>query len=254
MKPYLSHEHPIRFAHRGSRILWPENTMAAFQGAVDRGYRYLETDLHVSRDGRVMVFHDDDLARLTDGRGKVWERDWDELRALDPGYRFAPRDGFPWRGKGLQIPLLEEVVAAFPGVCLNLDLKQDGIEEVVAGLISRLGITDSVLIGSFRDERIRRFRVATGGKVATSAGPRELMRAVAATRMGRPVLGEADALQVPGRIATRRLVAAAHRADKQVHAWTINEESAMRLLLDRGVDGIMSDRIDVLDAVIRPPR
>lgn len=250
-RPYLTAEHPIRFAHRGSRLLWPENTMAAFQGAIDLGYRYLETDLHVSRDGRVVVFHDDTLERLTDGRGALAGRDWSELSTLDPGFRFDPASGFPWRGRGLRIPLLEEVVASFPGVHLNLDLKQDGIESVVAAEIERLGIRDRVLIGSFHDRRIRRFRSVSGGRVATSAGPGEVARALAASRLGRAVAVPADALQVPGRLATRRLITAAHRGGVQVHAWTINDPADMRRLLDLGVDGIMSDRPDLLDRVVR---
>jgi glycerophosphoryl diester phosphodiesterase len=251
MIPYLSAEHPIRFAHRGSRILWPENTMIAFQGAVDLGYRYLETDLHVSRDGKVLVFHDDTLQRLTDGAGKVWEQDWEELRKLDTGFRFGPGTGYPWRGRGLGIPLLEELAGAFPEAYLNLDLKQDGIEEAVAAEVARLGIGERIMIGSFRDARISRFRVLTSGTVATSAGPRELARAVAASRVGRAAAGAADALQVPGRLATPRLIAAAHRAGKHLHAWTINDTTTMNRLLDWGVDGIMSDRPDLLNEVMR---
>ena len=250
MKPYLTLEYPLRFAHRGSCLLWPENTMTAFQGAVDLGYRYLESDLHVSRDGKVVMFHDDTLERLTDGSGRFWDRDWDELRRLDAGHRFEPGSGYPWRGRGLRMPLLEEAVTAFPGIAFNLDLKQPGIEAAVAAEIRRLGVEDLVMIGSFHDVRIRRFRDIAAGSVATSAGPGELGRAVAAARVGRPALGPADALQVPGRLATRRLIEAAHRAGKQVHAWTINEPEAMRRLLTRGVDGIMSDRPDLLRDVV----
>ena len=103
MKAYLSHEHPIRLAHRGSRVLWPENTMVAFQGAVDLGYRYLESDVHVTGDGVVVLFHDGDLRRLTDGRGKVWEHTWEELSRLDAAYRFDPEGGYPRRGTGIRI-------------------------------------------------------------------------------------------------------------------------------------------------------
>jgi glycerophosphoryl diester phosphodiesterase len=251
MIPYLSAEHPIRFAHRGSRILWPENTMTAFQGAIDLGYRYLETDLHVSRDGKVIVFHDDTLERLTPGTGRVWDLDWEDLKHLDTGHHFDPGSGYPWRGQGLRIPLLEELASAFPTAHLNLDLKQDGIEAAVAAEIARLGIGDRVMIGSFHDVRIRRFRTITSGAVATSAGPREIARAVAGARVGRAALGPADALQVPGRLATRRLIAAAHRGGKQVHAWTINDVPTMHRLLDWGVDGIMSDRPDLLNDVMR---
>ena len=250
MKPYLTHEHPLRFAHRGSRLLWPQNTMVAFQGAVDLGYRYLETDVHVSHDRRVVVFHDDGLERLTDGRGKVWDHDWSYLRTLDAAHLFDPVHGHPLRGSGVGVPLLEEVLAAFPDACLNVDLKQEGIEQVVADEILRLGAEDRVLIGSFHDRRVRRFRVVSRGRVATSAGPQEVARAVASATTRRAVTVAADALQVPPRVATRRLVTAAHLGDKQVHVWTVNDPAEMRRLLDLGVDGIVTDRPDLLNKVV----
>jgi glycerophosphoryl diester phosphodiesterase len=249
MRPYLTHEHPIRLAHRGSRVLWPENTMTAFQGARELGYRYLEIDVHVTRDGRVVVFHDDELDRLTDGRGKVWEWRWEDLRRLDAAYSFDPAGGFPLRGTGIGIPLLEELATAWPEALLNIDLKQPGIEGQVAELVGRLGMEERVLIGSFRDRRIARFRRLTEGRVATSAGPTE----VAWARLG--IVGRADAYQVPERmgpipVATHRFVTAAHRAGKQVHVWTVDDPAEMHRLLDLGVDGIVTDRPDVLNDVI----
>src|SRR3990170_685951 len=114
MKPFLSLEHPLRFAHRGSRVLWPENTMVAFQGAIDLGYKYLETDLHVSRDRKVVIFHDDTLERLTNGVGRFWDLEWENLRTLDTGHHFDPVAGYPWRGRGAGMPLLEEALNTFP--------------------------------------------------------------------------------------------------------------------------------------------
>ena len=199
MRPYLTHEHPIRCAHRGSRVLWPENTMVAFQGAIDLGYRYLETDVHVSRDGVVVLFHDDALHRLTNGRGKVWEWTWEALQTLDAAYHFDPDGGYPLRGAGVRISTLEEAAATFPRALFNLDLKQRGVEERLAGEVERLGLADRVLIGSFHDGRIRRFRAATKGRVATSDGPLEVSAALTAARLGRPVRNGADAFQVPER-------------------------------------------------------
>ena len=250
MKPYLTHEHPLRFAHRGSRVLWPQNTMAAFQGAVDLGYRYLETDVHVSRDGKVVVFHDDGLERLTEGQGRVWDHDWSYLRTLDAAHLFDPAHGHPRRGTGVAMPLLEEVLATFPAACLNVDLKQEGIEEAVAAEIRRLDAEDRVLIGSFHDQRISRFRAVTEGRVATSAGPREVTRALTSAMAGRAVGGAADALQIPPRVATKRLIEGAHRGGKQVHVWTVNDPAEMRRLLDLGVDGLISDRPDLLNEVV----
>ncbi|MCJ7726832.1 MAG: glycerophosphodiester phosphodiesterase [Acidimicrobiia bacterium] len=255
MSAYLSHEHPIRLAHRGSRVLWPQNTMTAFQGAVDLGYRYIETDLHVSPDGKVVVFHDDRLEDLTDGTGKVWDHDWAHLATLDAAFHFDPPSGYPLRGTGIGIPLFEEAVASFPGVCWNLDLKQQGIEQAVADEIARLGIEDRVLVGSFHDARIRLFRRVTGGRVATSAGPRETARALSAAMVGRAPRGGADAYQVPESVgplpvAGKRFVEAAHRVGKQVHVWTVNDKDAMHRLLDLGVDGIVTDRPDRLNEVV----
>jgi glycerophosphoryl diester phosphodiesterase len=257
VKPYLTHEHPIRFAHRGSRVLWPQNTMAAFQGAVDLGFRYLETDVHVSADGRVVVFHDDRLQGLTDGSGLVWERSWDELRLLDAAHHFDPERDHPLRGRGLGIPLLEEVLRTFPDCLFNIDLKQERIEQALADLIAKLRAEDRILVGSFHDRRIRRFREATAGMVATSAGPRELAAVLATARLPRHCSSPADAYQVPDwlvRRAGRTLITAAHRADKQVHAWTVNDPADMHRLLNLGVDGIVTDRPDLLNRVLAERR
>ena len=250
MKPFLTHEYPLRFAHRGSRVLWPENTLVAFQGAIDLGYRYIETDVHVSRDDRVIVFHDDSLEGLTDGIGKVADREWDYLRRLDAASKFNPDDGFPLRGTGVAIPLLEDVASTFPDAMFNIDLKQSGIARRVADEVRRLGLSDRVLIGSFHDRRIRAFRRAAP-EVATSAGPIEVTRALASQRPG----GGADAFQVPERlgpipIVTSRFIDAARIADKQIHVWTVNDPVDMRRLLDLGVDGIITDRPDLLNEVI----
>lgn len=255
MRPFLAQEHPLRFAHRGSNLLWPQNTMPAFAWAMGLGLRYLETDVHATRDGRIVAFHDDRLEGLTDGRGLVWERDWEDVRRLDAAFSFGAAESFPWRGKGIGIPLLEEVLATFPQSLLNLDLKQPGIEDLLADLLARLGVEDRVLVGSFHDRRLTRFRRASRGRVATSAGPGEVVAALGAARLGRPLPGAADAYQVPERsgplkVVGPRLVAAAHEAGKQVHVWVVNDAAAMDRLLDLGVDGIVTDRADLLLEVL----
>jgi glycerophosphoryl diester phosphodiesterase len=255
MRPYLSHEHPLRFGHRGSNLLWPQNTMLAFSWALNLGLRYLETDVHATRDGRVVAFHDDRLDLLTNGAGKVWDRDWEDLRGLDAAYHFDAARGYPLRGTGVRLPLLEEVLATFPQCLLNLDLKQEGMEDLLAAEITRLGVEDRVLVGSFHDRRISRFRRAGGGRVATSAGPAEVLAAVGAARLGRSPRGPADAYQVPERLGPlrvvgKRFVEVAHAAGKQVHVWVVNDPAAMHRLLDLGVDGIVTDRADLLVAVV----
>ena len=133
--------------------------MTAFQGAVDLGFRYLETDLHTSADGVLVCFHDDTLDRTTDATGRVDHRTYAELRRIDAGFRHDPLRGFPFRGTGISVPSLEEVVITFPDVHLTLDLKQSGIEELLAEMVDRLDLHDRVIVGSFKDGRIARFAV-----------------------------------------------------------------------------------------------
>jgi glycerophosphoryl diester phosphodiesterase len=255
MKPYLSHEHPIRLAHRGSRVLWPENTMVAFQGAVDLGYRYLETDVRADRDGTLYLFHDKSVDSLTDGTGPIREMSGAEVGALDAAHWFDPGNGYPLRGSGIGIPRVEEVLTTFPDVLLNIDLKGAGVASLLPGLLHKLRAEERVLAGGFLDWRISRFRRRTGGRVATSAGPLQAGAIWLASRVRRGVRASADALQVPEsarglKVVDTKLVAAAHAAGIQVHVWTVDDPTAMHRLLDLGVDGIVTDRPDVLNEVL----
>jgi glycerophosphoryl diester phosphodiesterase len=245
---------PIAVAHRGSRLLWPENTMEAFQGAVGLGFRWLETDLHRTRDGVLVCFHDDTLIRTTDGRGPVSGLDLADLRRLDAGYRFRRAGERPFRGTGVRVPTLEEVVSAFPDVSLIVDLKEDGIEEALLALIERRSLWDRLVVGSFSDERLQRFRELSGGRVATSTGSSETFRLWRAARSSTPP-PLADAVQIPRnyrgiRVVTPATVAGFHRGGYQVHVWTVNREQEMETLLGWGVDGLISDRPDVLRSVL----
>ena len=253
--PYLSAEYPLRFAHRGSRVLWPENTAEAFQGAVDLGYTYLETDVRITRDGVVVVFHDETLERTTNGAGPVDRWDFADLQQLDAAYWFDEADGYPRRGTGVRVRALAEVFELWPEAHFNIDLKGPDLEWVVADLIKRHSMEHKTLIGSFVDHRIARFRRITRGGVATSAGPGSVLAMVTASRFGRNVPTRAQAYQLPFDYRSvpidRRLIAAIHAAGAQLHTWTVNEAVDMHRLLDLGVDGIVSDRPDVLNDVIR---
>ena len=253
---YFAIEHPIRLAHRGSRELWPENTWHAFDGAVEGlGYRYIETDVQITADGVVVVFHDDTLERCTNGAGKVSEWRWEDLQHLDAAYNFT-QDGesYPLRGTGIGISRLDETFDRYPDLCLNIDLKAAGCEWAVAEDITKMGREDTVLISAFSDRRIARFRRITKGRVATSAGPRDSIAMYAASRIGRSLPARGDAYQLPyrtkGFVVDKRLVDAVHAAEKQIHLWTVNEADEMARFLDMGVDGIISDRPDILNEVI----
>ena len=206
----------------------------------------------MTADGVVVCFHDDTVVRTTNGRGRVAGMTFAQLRVLDAGYRFGARDGFPARGNGIAVPSLEELATTFPDAVLILDLKQDAIERSVAGLIDRLGLKDRVIVGSFSDARLQAFRAISS--TATSTGSGETFRIWRAARRGITVDTPADALQVPItyrglRVVDRKTIDTAHAAGLQVHVWTVNRPDEMNRLLDMSVDGIISDRIDLLKQV-----
>ncbi len=248
--PYL--RTPIAIAHRGGAATWPENTVTAFEGAIELGFRYIETDLHVTRDGKIVCFHDETLSRTTDGVGRVRDLTLEELRSLDPAFRFT-RDGgetFPFRGRGCVIPTFEEALALHPEVMLNVEMKQrePAMEERLWQEIERLGAQGRVLVAAAYDPLVHRFRALRDVQLPTSPGSRGVVRFLLGVRSG---LGRLErypftALQVPPRYAgvrvvDRAFVEAAHAHSIHVHCWTIDEASEMHRLLDLGVDGIMTD-------------
>ena len=245
---------PLAISHRGGAGLWPENTIEAFSRTVEMGYRFIETDIHTTSDGVVVCLHDPTLERTTNGRGEVAELPWREVREFDAGHTHHPDRDFPYRGRGIRIPSLEEVARTFPDLGMVLELKADHTEEAVLGVIHRLGLGDRVIIGSFSDARLARIRELSGGAVATSTGENEVSRLVKAAWLGRRTGTDNAALQIPPRsglvpLVTRRTVKAYHRMGLAVHVWTVDDPRQMRRLLDRGVDGIMTDRPDVLRGV-----
>lgn len=246
---------PIAIAHRGSRILWPENTMEAFSEAVALGYRHMETDLHLTADGVLVCIHDHTVDRTTDGSGPVSGFDYDGLSSLDAGFRHGGTIGHPFRGRGIAVPTLEEVVLTFSDVSFVVDLKTDELVSPLVDLIDRLGLHDRLIVGSFSDTRLSEFRAASGNRVATSTGATSSRAWLFASRMRRGVTGEALALQLPRttrgvRVVDRRLIDAAHSRGLQVHVWTVNHPGEMIELLDMGVDGLITDRPDLLKEVL----
>jgi glycerophosphoryl diester phosphodiesterase len=242
--PFLDWPGPLAFAHQGAHS--PdgpgENTMAAFETAVAQGYRYLETDAHATADGVLVAFHDDALDRLTDRAGDIGALPYAEVKAALVRERN-------------EIPLLEDLLTAWPDVRVNIDPKHDAAVEPLIELVRRTGTVDRVCIGAFSDRRLARVRQALGPRVCTSMGPRQVARLVAASR-GLPAGAfSAACVQVPVRrgpvpLVTDRFLAAAHERGIPVHVWTINDPDEMHRLLDMGVDGIMTDRADVLKAVL----
>lgn len=247
---YLDHPGPIPLAHRGfNRDGW-ENSLPAFQAAIDLGYRYLETDVHATSDGVLVAFHDESLDRVTDGTGRIPSMPWAQVSQA--------------RIAGLEeIPRLEVMLHSWPHARFNIDIKSAGAIAPLVRVIERARAHHRVCITSFSDSRRREALRRLTKPVVTSAGQAStaLFRAATTTpanwreRAVAAALRDADGLQVPVAfrgipVVTEETVAAAHAAGRFVHVWTINDPGEMHRLLDLGVDGLVSDRADVLKQVL----
>lgn len=257
---------PVALAHRGFSRDGAENSMAAFSAAVALGYRYLETDSRATADGVALAFHDSILDRVTNSTGRLSDLTWREVRTA----RIVDRE---------PIPLLEDVLAAFPGVEVNIDVKSDGAVGPTVDAIRRTGAWSRVRLAAFSHPRLQRLRAVGGPAVASALSPPEVLSLKASEhlpsagrrppRNGR--LGLRGALAVPGsglparprlaaqvpvtagrlQVITQRFLQAAHSRQIAVHVWTVNVPDEMARLLDLGVDGIITDRADLLREVLQ---
>jgi glycerophosphoryl diester phosphodiesterase len=256
---------PVNLAHRGASARAPENTLEAFRLAVEAGAGGLELDVHMTLDGEIVVIHDATVERTTDGSGPVAGMTLQELRRLDAGYRFSPDNGrtYPYRGTGVRVPTLGEVLVEFPESCVNLEIKeaQPGVEEAVLRVILGAGAGERALVASSLHRVVRRFRRVSGGKISTAASGREIREfyMLSRARLQRLCRPDYDALQVPVEhrgivVVTARFVRAAHSRGARVDVWTVNDPAEMRRLLDLGADVVMTDCPEELTAVLRERR
>ncbi len=251
--PFFDLPTPIAIGHRGSSGEAPENTLPAFARALEQGAAILETDVHATRDGVVVVYHDERVERTTDGAGAIAELSFEELRALDAGHRFSPDGGrsYPYRGRGLRIATLCEALAAFPGARFNVEIKRDdpALVDGTIRAVADAGRAERTLLTAGDDGamgRLRRRLAETGLAPAIGASTGDVIRFVRAAAEGGAPPPEPMALQIPTEFAGRPLVTGAlvsfaHAHDVQVHVWTVNDRGEMHRLLDLGVDGIVSD-------------
>ncbi|MDX3630288.1 glycerophosphodiester phosphodiesterase [Streptomyces europaeiscabiei] len=241
--PYLDHPGPIAFAHRGGAADGLENTMTQFRRAVESGYRYIETDVHATLDGKLVAFHDSTLDRMTDGSGRIADLPWKDI-----GHA---------RVAGVEpVPLFEDLLEAFPEVRWNVDIKAEPALHPLLNLIARTDSWDRVCVGSFSESRVARAQRLAGPRLATSYGASGVL-GLRLRSWGVPasVRRSAVAAQVPQAqsgvpVVDHRFVRAAHARGLHVHVWTVNEPQRMHRLLDLGVDGIMTDHIDTLRKVL----
>ncbi|MFJ9177136.1 glycerophosphodiester phosphodiesterase [Streptomyces sp. NPDC102360] len=242
--PYLDHPGPLALAHRGGAADGLENTVAAFRRAVDLGYRYIETDVHATSDGRLVAFHDSTLDRVTDDGGRIADLPWSTVRHA----RVAGTE---------PVPLFEDLLESFPDVCWNVDVKAEPALVPLIDLLRRTRAWDRVCVGSFSEARVARAQALAGPRLATSYGTRGVL-GLRLRSYGIPAALRRSAVcaQVPVthgriRVVDHRFVRAAHARGLQVHVWTVNDETEMRRLLDLGVDGIVSDHIETLRDVLK---
>jgi glycerophosphoryl diester phosphodiesterase len=241
--PYLDGMRFAAIAHRGGGLEQPENSKRAFQSAVAQGYRYIETDVQATSDNVVMVFHDDDLAPITDGEGDISTLPYSRLRQA--------------KIHGTEpLMTLEKALVTFPDSCFNIDVKNEHALEPTLELVIRMQVLDRVCLASFNDVRLARIRLRLGRAVCTGGGPRDI-RMLKFASWGLPFTrASCHCAQVPVAayhitIPTRRFIASCNTKGVAVHVWTIDEADEMRRLIRLGVNGIITDRPTLLKQIAR---
>ncbi len=243
----------LNIAHRGGARLAPAETLVAFQNATDIGVDVLEMDVHRTIDGAVVVLHDDTVDSTTNGSGQVKSMTLDEVKQLDAAYNFT-MDGttYPYRGQGITIPTLDEVMSAFPDAWYSVEIKQQDppmVDDTLA-VLARHGTAPRTVIASFRDEVLTELRAkAPGQKTSLSLG--EMLELYSVTDdTEADYTAPAPIIQAPDNVIEPDLVDRAHRLGLSVEVWTVNDRTRMETLFDLGVDGIITDDPQTLKDVI----
>jgi glycerophosphoryl diester phosphodiesterase len=261
MSSYFTPPRPRIFGHRGAAGVAPENTLPSFALGAALGASYLELDVHPTADGEIVVLHDPLVDRTTDGNGPIASMRWSDAARLDAGYHFT-HDGrtFPYRGQGIRIPTLRELLQAYPAHHVNVEIKQGGrpVVDAVLDVLRAANSLDRVLLAAEHDHIMHTIREAVGDRVVTSMSTGEVIDFVGRFQSGdwSNYAPAGRALQIPPahagiELVTAETVEAAHRAKLEVHVWTINDSETIDRLLDLGVDGIMSDLPGLIAATVR---
>ncbi len=262
MPPAFPGATPRLVGHRGAAGVAPENTLPSFRRALADGVDVFELDVHATRDGEIVVLHDPTLDRTTDGAGPVAALTVAEIARLDAGHRFSADGGrtFPFRGQGVRVPRLSELIAEFPEIPLNIEIKPEG-DAIVAAVVAIVRKARARIVLAAEHDVIMQAIRATAPELPTSCAAGEVAAFIRALQAGEPpeLPAGAVALQIPpsfGEITliTAESVAAAHALGAEVHVWTINEATEARRLLDLGCDAIMTDLPHVIAPVIASRR
>jgi glycerophosphoryl diester phosphodiesterase len=255
---------PLVIAHQGGDGLWPGDTLFAFERAVELGVDVLEMDAHITRDGQIVLIHDEEVDRTTDGTGLVEEMTLAELKQLDAAYKWSNDGGqtFPYRGQGIQVPTLEELFHKFPQMryVIEIKLTQNPIDGPLCELIRKYHMQDNVMVSSFHDEAMRNFR-ETCPEVSTSASRTEVRNFVLLGKAFlsgflaphyqsiQPPYDPKESLNIP--IMTKRFIRESHAKNIKVEPWTVNDPALMKQYIGWGVDGIITDRPDLMIEVLK---
>jgi glycerophosphoryl diester phosphodiesterase len=248
---------PRAIAHRGASGRYPENTMAAFKAARDLGVPYIELDVHMTRDGEIVVIHDEDLRRIAGHEGTIREMTFAEVAAADAGYSFAVNGNFPFRGAGLHVPRLVDVLTAFRECRFIIEVKQTTpqLAEAMLKAVERAKMRRRILVASEHHAPLDQVR-AIAPDIPTSFSSTEVQSLLQSlVPGGEPCRTGGDALEIPPeyyswKFVTPESVSAAHQLGVEVHVWTVNAQHEMREMLALGVDGIMTDYPERLLALL----
>jgi len=256
---YENADRPLVIAHQGGDGLWPGDTMFAFENAVAIGADVLEMDAHITKDGHIVLMHDETVDDTTDGTGRIEDMTLEELKQLDAAYDWSNDGGktFPYRGQGIRVPTLAELFERFPQMhyVVEIKLTENPIDKPLCDLIRQYAMQDTVLVASFHDEAMQNFR-GTCPEVATSASRSEVTTFVLlgkvflsglvepAYQTVQPPFDPEESLNIP--IMTKRFIREAHAKNIRVEPWTVNDPELMKQYIGWGVDGIITDRPDLM--------
>ncbi len=257
---FFSLEPPLNIAHRGASGNYPENTLKAFSRAIEKGADALELDIWLTEDFHPAVIHDRTVDRTTDGEGYVSSFTREEIRKLDAGYRFSTPDGeYPFRGKGIKIPMLDEVLEAFPDIPVMIEIKRPGVAsaEIVARVIEEAEAENRVFVGTMNNHTIEHFRRIMP-EIPTAASWREVRRFFFLSHFGLAGWMDWDfeGLFIPPQVdffplLTAPLLAGSRAGGYPIFLWTINEPERMQRFLEAGVHGIITDYPGLLVNIMR---
>ena len=243
MHPFFQDFNFYGFVHRGGDEVETENTYEAFRYSSDLGFIFMETDVQITKDGHVVIFHDADLRRMAGVNKKIHELSLDEVSSIE-------------LIDGGKIPLLSSILESFPNLRFNIDIKVEDAVESTVDIIKKMNRLDSTCLASFSSKRLEKIRELAGPKACTSSGQMEIFNLICRSIGITTRKTNSDCAQIPTSqwgipILTKRFIAKAHQEGKLVHIWTIDDENEMYKLIDFGVDGLMTDKPSVLKKALQ---